>query len=76
MLGSRGLKIVCQVRIAHSTCIDYIYSPIPGWSLEDSRRAARPIPLQKPQHWLREPDIPPQHRRAVRHLHLVASVFI
>lgn len=33
--------------------------------MESARGAARPISLQKPQHRLREPHLPPQYRRVV-----------
>lgn len=40
-------------------------SPVSRRTLEDPRRTTRPIPLQEPEHWLRQQDIPPEYRRAV-----------
>lgn len=42
------------------------FSPFPGRTMEDPRRAPGPISLQESKHRLREPYLPPKHRRAVR----------
>jgi hypothetical protein len=31
-------------------------------SLEDPRRAARSVPIQESQYWIRQPNLPPEHR--------------
>ena len=42
--------------------LNMILSTIRWRTLEDPRRAARPISIQESKHRLREPDLPPKHR--------------
>lgn len=69
MSASRDPKKVSSTHaippFARDNILTPTYSPIPRRTLEDPRRATRPIPLQEPKHRLREQDIPPQYRRAV-----------
>lgn len=76
--ASRGLKRVSSPESIHphthraqhtskpSNTDHPTTSTLPRRPLEDPRRAPRPVPLQVAQHRVRQPHLPPEHRRAVR----------
>jgi hypothetical protein len=60
---------LCSYHQSINTCsplTKHSYSTFPRRSLENPRRAPRPIPIQVAKHRLCQSHLPSQHRRAVR----------